>query len=328
MTGDARSPLYRDPIHDGAADPTIVWNHIEESWWIVYTNRRANVAGPGLAWFHGTDLGVASSRDGGRTWLYRGTLRGLAFDPGRNTFWAPEIISHGGRYHMYVSYLPGVPEAWTGPAHIVHYTSDSLWDWSFESVLELSSDRVIDACVHRLRCGLWRMWYKDERHGQHTYAADSPDLFHWDVVGPVITDCQHEGPNVFEWHGGYWMVTDPWKGLAVYRSNDAESWSYQGLILDTPSGRPEDGPRGHHADVLVLGDEAYIFYHTHPGAMGMEQGPDLDFARRRSSLHCARLVVDGTKRAKVACLRDGFELVLPAGTASARELSRNLAEGR
>jgi len=179
-------------------------------------------------------------------------------------------------------------------------------------VLALSSDRVIDACVHRLPNGRWRMWYKDERHGQHTYAADSHDLFHWGVVGPVITDNEHEGPNVFQWRGAYWMVTDPWKGLALYRSEDAESWSYQGFVLDTPSGRREDGPRGHHADVLVIEDEAYIFYHTHPGALGMEQGPDLDFARRRSSLHCARLVVDDTKRTKLACCRDGFP-VGPAG---------------
>lgn len=315
MNADTTSPLFRDPIHDGAADPTVIWNHLERVWWIVYTNRRANVAGPGLAWFHGTDLGVAASTDRGRSWLYRGTLQGLAFEPGRNTFWAPEIISVDGLYHMYVSYLPGVPQAWTGPASIVHFTSTNLWDWRFQSVLELSSDRVIDACVHQMPDGLWRLWYKDERHGQHTYAADSADLYHWSVVGPVITDCEHEGPNVFHWHGSYWMVTDPWNGLAVYRSDDADHWQYHGRILDTPSARIDDGPRGHHADILVQGDDAYILYHTHPGANGLEQGPSLEFGRRRSALHCARLDLrDG----KVGCFRDGLEQTLDPEMAVAR----------
>jgi hypothetical protein len=314
LNAEAKSPLFRDPIHDGAADPTVIWNRIENSWWIIYTNRRANIAGPGLAWFHGTDLGVASSVDGGRSWLYRGTLGGLAFEPGRNTYWAPEVIFHEDCYHMYLSYLPGVPEAWTGPAHIVHYTSTNLWDWDFESVLRLSSDRVIDACIDRLPNGRWRMWYKDERHGQHTYAADSEDLYHWSVVGPVITDRQHEGPNVFFWRGAYWMVTDPWHGIAVYRSHDAENWRHQGVILSTASKRQDDGPRGHHADVLVLGDDAYIFYHTHPGAKGIQQGPDLDYGRRRSSLHCARLeLTDG----KICCLRDGLELAFDHEMAAA-----------
>ncbi len=325
LNADATSPLFRDPIYDGAADPTVIWNHLERAWWIVYTNRRANVAGPRLGWFHGTDLGVAASADEGRTWLYRGTLRGLAFEPGHNTYWAPEILFHGDRYHMYVSYLPGVPEAWTGPASIVHYTSANLWDWDFESVLDLNSDRVIDACVHRLPNGLWRLWYKDERHEQHTFAADSPDLYHWTVVGPVITDCKHEGPNVFCWQGSYWMVTDPWHGLAVYRSDDAEQWQYQGLILDDASARNEDGPRGHHADVLVLGDDACIFYHTHPSARGAEQGPDLDYGRRRSSLHVAHLVLEG---ARIACRRESFPLVAPAGWALAPPTTDPVTEGR
>ena len=110
------------------------------------------------------------------------------------------------------------------------------------------------------------------------------------------------------------MVTDPWHGLAVYRSQDAENWRHQGVILGAASKRQDDGPRGHHADVLVLGDEAYIFYHTHPGAKGIQQGPDLEYGRRRSSLHCARLeLTDG----KVCCLREGLELALDHEMAAA-----------
>ena len=45
------APLFRDPIYDGAADPTIIWNPKEKAWWIFYTNRRASatkICGTGI----------------------------------------------------------------------------------------------------------------------------------------------------------------------------------------------------------------------------------------------------------------------------------------
>jgi hypothetical protein len=307
----APAPLFRDPIYDGAADPTIIWNQAEKSWWILYTNRRAAAEGPGLAWVHGTDIGVASSPDGA-DWLYRGTLRGLEFEPGRNTFWAPEVLWHAGLYHMYVSYVRGVPTSWNYGRSIVHMTSANLWDWQFQSILPLSSQQVIDACVFRLPQGGWRLWYKDETHQAFTYTAGSPDLYHWTAGGPVVTDCAHEGPNVFQWRGAYWMITDPWHGLGVYRSADLETWTREGTILDRPGQRSEDGTIGHHADVLVQGDEAYVFYFTHPGVAGMAPGDARwDYHKRRTSLQVARLdLSDG----KLVCDRDQeFELKLTPG---------------
>ena len=307
----APAPLFRDPIYDGAADPTIIWNRAEKTWWILYTNRRATAEGVGVAWVHGTDIGVASSA-GGADWLYRGTLRGLEFEPGRNTFWAPEVLWHEGLYHMYVSYVRGVPTSWNYGRTIVHMTSVNLWDWQFQAVLPLSSERVIDACVFRLPDGRWRMWYKDEVNQAFTYSADSPDLYHWSAGGPVISDCAHEGPNVFQWRGTYWMITDPWHGLGVYRSADLETWTREGTILDRPGSRPEDGAIGHHADVLVQGDEAYVFYFTHPEVKGMAAGDTVwSYARRRTSLQVARLdLLDE----KLVCERDEeFELRLRPG---------------
>ncbi|MCS7463924.1 glycosyl hydrolase [Paenibacillus doosanensis] len=302
-----KAPLFRDPIYDGAADPVVIWNRQAKEWWMVYTNRRATAEGVKFAWVHGTDLGVASSSDGGKTWVYRGVLTGLDIEWGRNTFWAPEIIWHDGLYHMYVSYIRGVPHDWSGfDRHILHYTSEDLLNWTFRSRLALSSDRVIDACVHRLPDGRFRMWYKDEAHHSHTYAADSEDLYHWQAVGPVITERGHEGPNVFRFQGSYWMIVDEWRGQGVFRSDDLEHWERSGLILDTPGSRQDDGTIGLHADVVVQGDEAYVFYFTHPGRRG---GDDTSsYETRRSSIQAARLRVEN---GKLTCDRDEeFELRL------------------
>ena len=310
----APAPLFRDPIFDGAADPTIIWNRAERAWWLFYTNRRANVDAWGFAWVHGTGIGIASSHDGGQSWVYRGIAEGLSYERGRNTYWAPEILWHDDRYHMYVSYVPGVPHEWTGPRHILHYTSNDLWSWEFRSRLELSSSKVIDACVFRMPSGRWRMWYKDEVHGSHTYAADSDDLYTWRVAGPVITDCAHEGPNVFAWQGHYWMVTDHWKGLGVYRSDDCERWVRQADLLDKPGSRADDAAFGHHADVLVQGDAAYLLYFTHPNEKRIDERTAegvIPYAYRRTSLQVARLRYDaGT----LTCDRDeAFDFHLAGG---------------
>lgn len=303
----AKAPLFRDPIFDGAADPTIIWNEGEKEWWMIYTNRRATVQCEGVAWVHGTDLGIATSSDGGKTWNYRGIIEGLDFEKGRNTFWAPEVIYHRGTYHMYVSYIQGVPTQWQGHKRkIIHYTSDNLWDWKLESTLKLSSEYVIDACVHLMPNGRFRMWYKDEADNSYTYAADSDDLFHWQVVGPVISDYPHEGPNVFYLQGFYWMIIDIWAGQAVYKSNDCERWEYHTTILDQSGEKPDDQLFGYHADVLVQGDEAFIFYFTHPGRN--EKITIDEYEAKRSSIQVAKLHV---KNGTLTCDRnESFDLLL------------------
>ncbi|MGV9383033.1 hypothetical protein ACWDRB_44955 [Nonomuraea sp. NPDC003707] len=285
-------PLYRDPMHDGATDPTLIWNRAERAWWLVYTSRRASAPDRGdVSWVHGTDLGVASSADGGATWLYRGTIEGLDTEWGRHTYWAPEIVDDGETYHMYVSVIRGVPEAWPGhERHIRHYTSPDLVRWTFRSTLGLSSPYVIDACVAALPGGGHRLWYKDEADGSHTWAADSSDLHHWQVRGPAVTISAHEGANVFTLGGRHWMIVDEWRGQRVLVSDDLDVWEPRGLILDQPGTRPDDDGFGHHADVVVTGEEeAVIFYFTHPGG------------GRRSSVQAARLRV---RNGELTCDRD------------------------
>ncbi|SCP98200.1 glycoside hydrolase family protein [Anaerobium acetethylicum] len=299
-----KAPLFADPVYDGAADPVIIWNRQEESWWIFYTNRRANQPGEGVAFVHGTDIGIISSKDGGDTWEYRGTARGLEFEPGRNTFWAPEILFADGKYHMYCSYVRGIPKDWNAGRDIVYYTSDDLMNWSCEKVIELSSDRVIDVCIYEIEKGFWKMWYKDEVHECRTYSAVSRNLKDWEVIGAEITDRPHEGPNVFSFAGWNWMITDPWCGLAVYRSENFSDWEYSSLILEKPGTRSQDSYRGGHADVLVHNGKAYIFYFVHPGLTDeICQNPDYvwEYEQKRTVLQVAELeFVDG----KLICNRD------------------------
>ena len=113
------SPLFEDPIYDSPTDPTIIRSRENGKWYLFYTQRRAFAPGRGVAFVHGSAVGVAESEDGSR-WLYRGTLDGLAIEPGHNTFWAPEVIWAEGCYHMYVSYITGIPTDWNWPRRLLH----------------------------------------------------------------------------------------------------------------------------------------------------------------------------------------------------------------
>jgi len=317
------APLYRDPVFDGAADPSLIWNDEERAWWVFYTNRRANDpnAQDGVRWCHGTDIGIASSADGGLTWTYRGIAKGLEFEPGRNTFWAPCLVEHGRTYHMYVAYVRGVPADWSGERHIVHYTSRNLVDWKWEGIIPLSSERVIDAFVYAKPSGGWRLWYKDEANGSHIYTADSEDLYKWTVAGPVVTGKAQEGTAVFWWRGSYWMLVDRWQGMGVLSSPDLAAWTEQpAAILGVPGKRPDDGDIGRHGEVVVQGPEAYLFYFTHPA------GPKAhtEAGKHRSSLQVARLEIrDG----ELACDRDKpfpLELGSPSGFKPAKPMASPL----
>jgi hypothetical protein len=300
------APIYRDPVADGAADPVVIRRRGTDEWWMFYTNRQPMTDGPKFTWIHGSPIGVAVSRDDGASWTYRGTVAGLddpADAPGGNTHWAPEVIWAEGQYHMFLSYIPGVPDDWRGvPRTITHFTSPDLEQWTRVGPLRLSSPRVIDACVYHCPDGLWRMWFKDENAGSSTWSATSPDLFAWTVEGRVLAgsphDAPHEGPNVFELGGWFWLIVDEWHGQGVYRSTDAASWTRQGLIGAEPGSDPMDRRFPRHADVVVTGETATMFYFTHPlwDERSQEDGPP-DVDTRRTAVHQAFLwVADGVLR--------------------------------
>lgn len=287
----ANAPLFRDPVHDGASDPVVIYNRENGLHYMLYTARRADAEEEGVMWVHGSDIGIAVSSDKGNYWEYAGICKGLEYEEGRNTYWAPEVIYHEGLYHMYVSYVPGIPRDWKHPRYILHYTSQDIINWHFESRLTLSSEKVIDACIFQMPNGIFRMWYKDEANGSHTYCADSADLYNWTVKGCVIDDVPHEGVNVFEFNNKYWMITDCWSGLDVYSSDNLTDWVKQeARILEKGGTRTDDGVIANHADVVVKDDRAYIFYFTHPERKG-NMLDDTNAGERRTSIQVAELEV-------------------------------------
>ena len=55
----ANAPLFKDPIHNGAADPVVIYNEETGTHYMFYTARRADVEEEGVMWVHGTDIGIA-----------------------------------------------------------------------------------------------------------------------------------------------------------------------------------------------------------------------------------------------------------------------------
>jgi xylan 1,4-beta-xylosidase len=289
----APKPLYRDPVHDGAADPVVIWNPQVKRWWMFYTNRRATITNePGVAWVHGTRLGIAESTNGAN-WNYVGTADiELPEEYGDQniTHWAPEVFTApDGLHHMFLTVVPGIFSDWNHPRSIVQLTSPDLQKWGNAKPLKLASDRVIDACVLRINEGpnqIWRMWYNNERDRKSIYYADSPDLVNWVDKGKAVGDQSGEGPKVFRWQNSnsYWMVTDVWRGLGVYRSDDALNWKRQsgGNLLQQPGTGADDQVMGGHPDIVVNGDRAFLFYFTHPSRR--DGAPKTPYEHQRSSI--------------------------------------------
>ena len=326
--------LFHDPVHDGATDPTVIRHRASGEWWMFYTQRRASVDEPGVAWVHGSRVGVARSADA-LDWRYAGTVAGLEQGDGPETHWAPEVIDDGERYRMYLTVIDGIPDRWEGhPRRIVEYVSDDLERWSVVGGIPLSSDRVIDACVAHCPDGLWRLWYKDEADDSTTWVAVSDDLGSWRVEGRAIGGRPHEGPNVFELGGWWWMLVDEWRGMGAYRSDDAVAWTRQGgpddVILGAPGRRAGDETFGRHGDVVVDGDAATLYYFTHPHWDGSELGSSDAREARRSAVFAAplhvvddRLVCDRDAGFRESVVDQHFDAFRPdAAAASDNELKR------
>jgi len=316
LTGSAQqhkapAPMFRDPVTDGAADPVVFYNRTEKAWWALYTQRRANQESADVAYCYGNPIGIAESVDNGASWYYRGTLD-LDFERGHNTFWAPDVVYHKGTYHLFVTYIRGVRNHWGGKSTTMHYTSKNCWDWKYRGPVNFGEDNVIDITLCQDETGLWHAWYKKNDRA-NIWTSESRDLKHWTQGRPAQTEGSCEGPKVFRFANYYWMLTDEWHGMRLYRSSDLKKWERQGCILEDATTRPDDTPSGAHGDVVVVGGKAYVIYFTHPGRKSHSQANmngigNFPYQERRSSLECGELVFkDGT----LECRRTDFDFYLP-----------------
>jgi len=309
----AAKPLFRDPVYDGAADPTVIYNAGDKKWYMFYTNRRANVPGlnGGVLWVHGTPIGIATSGDGGETWQYLGQAKINYKDAVADaTWWAPAVVYDKGVYHMFLSYVPGIFNDWKHPRDIIHLTSKDLVSWDYQATLPLSSHSVIDPGVLHFPDGAWRLWYKDEADGSSCHYADSKDLITWTERGRAEGASRPggEAPLPFHWKGHYWLmrdITGGTHGLAVYRSDDAVAWTQVNTLLIQPGTGPDDKVVGHHPEVILSNDRAYLFYFTHPDSVAASA---TEGNARRSSIQVTELNYDAANNT-LTCDRDAPTMI-------------------
>lgn len=246
----AAHPLYRDPVFDHPTDPVLTYNAESKRWLMYYTQRRGGT----IAEIHGTKIGIAASEDGGANWKYIGnadiTYRQDEF-PTNYTYWAPEVIWVKDKYHMFLSFVPGIFDNWNHPREICHLTSTDGIRWTTVGKIDLQSNKVIDPCVIQLPDGTWRMFYKDEARPHYVCYADSPDLYKWETKGNAVTDRNGEGEKCIHWQGKYFLLADTDRpvGQAVWSSDDCTHWTPQsGTIY------------GSHGDIVISGGRAWWFY--------------------------------------------------------------------
>jgi len=270
----APKPLFADPNYGGSCDPEVVWNQERGEWLIYYTARRARRAEGSYV---GTPIGVAASRDL-TTWRFAGYA---AFDGGPGqpdmpvTLWAPGIIREGDTWHMFVTFKDSAQPPWGGPGVIRHYTApagDPLHGWKLSDTPPFTGPDPIDATLLKVG-GEFRAYYRVGDNGGIQWSS-SPDLKTWTQHGKLPGDINapaaqrgfeyQEGPYAFRFGGGYWLISDPHQGLAVYRSADAVTWTLQGRILEAEGRGLRDNTRARHPSVAIVGGRAFLIYHVEP----------------------------------------------------------------
>eukprot|EP01043_Picozoa_sp_COSAG02_P040668 COSAG02_NODE_3311_length_6956_cov_3.255359_3_plen_505_part_00 len=234
------TPLFADPVFDAAHDPELVWSEREQTWWVAYLQNRYNspLSDPagGCPYCSLTDIGLASTPDSGRTWIYRGVARGLDLpaalrEPpvhsngtqqfGGATWYRPAILKTAKSYHGFWVYSPASPDAHSAQFKVVHYMSENLKNWSFVGIVP--GDHGYDSVVYHTQPNT----SDDSRsrfvlmstNSPRNQAFESNDLLAWRPINASNKELNRqigEGPHVMEWHGSMWLN---WEGCVIpYRS--------------------------------------------------------------------------------------------------------------
>ncbi len=307
-----KSALFSDPNYNGSCDPEIVWNPYDREWWIFYTARRATRQSGSYV---GTPIGAISSPDL-INWAFRGyaSFDGVKGQPDMpTTHWAPGIVRSGDTFHMFVTYKDNAKPPWGGRGVIRHYATSAyqlLDGWKSERIPKFNQPDPIDASL--IHVGEeFRAYYRVGQGGGIQWAT-SRDLSNWALRGKCKGDVNvskdergfgyQEAPYVFCWQDRYWMLTDPHQGLAVYHSDDGVSWTMQSSILNEPGRKTADGTRARHPSVAVIGERAFIVYHTEPNRPYPTPAPEQRTPHQKLSyLQIAELAIED---GQLVCDRD------------------------
>ncbi len=303
-------PLFADPHYHGSCDPEIVWNNEAGEYFIYYTARRAERK---TGTYVGTPIGVISSPD-----LVHWTFRGYcSFDgaPGEPdmpvTYWAPGVIVTNGELHMFVTYKDNAKPPWGGKGVIRHYVApldDPVDGWKLKGVPAFQQPDPIDATLIKIG-DEYRAYHRTGGGGGIQWAV-SKDLESWDKRGKCPGDINakdrgfgyQEAPYIFEFGDAWWMLTDPHDGLAVFRSDDAVTWTQKPRILKEPGTGSQDATRARHPSVIVRDGRAFIFYHVEPNRpYPTPKAEKRTVHQKKSFLQIAELTIEGDQ---LVCDRD------------------------
>ncbi|MGI6270001.1 MAG: glycosyl hydrolase family 32 [Candidatus Howiella sp.] len=191
----------------------------------------------------------------------------FAADPayGEAHFWAPHVIRHDGRYHMF--YCAGSLEG-HDRYQIMMAESEDLYHWERfrENPLVVDGFDARDPMVIR-EGGRWLLYYTcttAPEGGNHCVAVlESEDLHHWVKLGNVFVDAMVgtyagpcESPFVLkkkDWFFLFLSLRGGYVGTDVFASRDPLDFSEQRLVGHIDA---------HAAEVIEVGDQLYI---THCG---------------------------------------------------------------
>ena len=218
--GETLSPFYMDPLFSAAHDPELVFNRREGCYWLLYLQNRYNSPASDphpLGFTSLTDIGLASTPDGGRHWVYRGVALGLDVPAGARharpppssaaggngtatsgtqqfggaTWWRPAVTYEAGTgtYHAFWVYWepgrgmrgpdgPGAYANW----NVVHYESQDLKQWHFAQFVRKDSF-AYDSDVFRVADGRYILFSTGQTRPVHgsPKPLQSRDLRNWTV---------------------------------------------------------------------------------------------------------------------------------------------------
>ena len=306
ITGAVQAPFYADPLFDGAHDAELVWHTGEQAWWLLYLQNRYNTPfiapgvptpgcpAPGALCLY-TDIGLASTPDQGKTWVYRGVAEGLDLPPavsgnpmppnsttqqfGGATWWRPAVFRAADAYHGFFIYNGIAAHSFPNPL-VIHYTSQDLKHWQYAQVARETPPSAYDSDVFRLVDGRYILYSTDQ--GPTPGAAlplQSLDLTSWtNVTDPNLIVPVSEGPHVTgavlndlsaQVEGFGWLNSE---GGKVMRTADGGlHWQPQPFDLFTPdgpgvlwntTGRPVDPGAAHQGPLFPNNGLLFALYFT------------------------------------------------------------------